>query len=65
MTLTEWMKLEGYRDADVAALTGVDRATICRVRNGVYKPSEPLLLAIFEASKMRVTANDFYHTTLC
>ena len=40
MTLDQWMKAEGLKDADVAArVHGLSRSQVCRIRNRTSIPS--------------------------
>jgi transcriptional regulator with XRE-family HTH domain len=59
MTLTEFMKLEGLSDVELAARVNRDRTNVLRWRNGVTKPDFDALVAIEKISKGKVTARDF------
>lgn len=40
MTLDDWMKAQGLKDADVAArVAGLSRSQVCRLRNRTSIPS--------------------------
>ena len=59
MKLTAWMKKNKMGDLDLAALTGVDRVTINRLRRGVHMPSWETMSRIADATKNQVMPNDF------
>lgn len=59
MTLSDFMKLEGISDVDLAAQVKRDRSNVLRWRNGVTKPDFDALVAIEKISKGKVTARDF------
>lgn len=61
------MKLETYinskkmTDATFGALAGLSQSQVSRLRRGLSMPSKEALDRIKEATKGRVTANDFFH----
>lgn len=59
MTLSDFMKLNGFSDADLAAIVRRDRSNVLRWRNGVTKPDFDALVAIEKISDGKVTARDF------
>lgn len=58
MLLSDWMTDQGLDDAQVAAMVGVDRATISRIRRRTYAPSGTLLLQLKTLTNGAVTADD-------
>ena len=60
MTLSEYMKQEGLRDAELAELCGRDRTRINRIRRGIAKPSLELLVRLERVTQGQVTAADFF-----
>lgn len=61
MTLAEYLRDRAISDADFAALIGVDRSTVNRLRRDTGQmPSAATLQAIAKATDGNVTANDFW-----
>lgn len=60
MRLNEWMTETGTTDDALAALVGVDRSTISRIRRGARVPSFATMQAICEATGGRVQPNSFF-----
>jgi len=60
------MQLQAYltdnqiSDADFAALIGLDRSSVNRIRNGKQTPSAEIMRTIAEKTRGAVTANDFF-----
>ena len=63
MRLSKWMALNGMADGHLAEKTGVDRATISRIRRGKHRPSWELMLRLREMTQGAVTADDFLFET--
>jgi DNA-binding XRE family transcriptional regulator len=59
MTLGDYLLFAGYGDAWFAALVGVDRTTISRLRRGNTRPTWEVAAKIVEATNGAVTPNDF------
>lgn len=60
MQLTDYLSQQDISDADFAALIGVDRSSVHRMRNGKQMPSVDVMRAIAEHTGGNVTANDFF-----
>jgi hypothetical protein len=59
MTLREWMTITGTSDRDFAEQIGVARTIVVRYRNGLIRPSWPVLDEIVVATNGAVMPNDF------
>lgn len=59
MTLASYMAAHEMKDADLAALIGVDRSTVSRWRTGVSRPDWPNLEQITRVTNGAVTVFDF------
>lgn len=59
MKLNDWMSAEGLTDEGAAALVGVDRTTVSRIRRGLTQPSWELAATFKVVSGGVVTADDF------
>lgn len=60
MTLADYMTAKKLTDAEFAALVGVNRSTISRLRRLNQRPSFETMAAITQATRGKVTANDFW-----
>lgn len=60
MQLKTYLETHSISDADFAALIGVDRSSVHRMRNGNQTPSAKVMRAIAEKTNGEVTANDFF-----
>lgn len=63
MTLQEYMRANGFTDAQCADAIGTTQPTVSRYRRGTRKPREPYLSRIIEWSGGEVQPNDFYGLT--
>lgn len=59
MTLTEYMKLYRKTDSWIAEKVGYDRSHINRIRRGAASPSVRLIRLIADATKNKVTFQDW------
>ncbi len=59
MTLAEWMAITKTTDRDFAENIGVARTIVVRYRNGLLRPSWPVLDEIVRATNGAVMPNDF------
>lgn len=59
MRLSDWMRLQGLSDDQVAEKVEVDRATISRIRRGKHKPSWRVIERLHEITGGDVGADDF------
>lgn len=60
MKLSTYLETNGLSDADFAALIGVDRSSVTRMRAGNQTPSLRTMQTIAEKTGGAVTANDFF-----
>lgn len=59
MTLDTYLKAHGMKQADFAALIGVDQSAVSRLARGSI-PSQEVMVRIFEATGGEVRADDFF-----
>lgn len=60
MKLSDYLEERGLKDEDFAALIGVDRTTVSRLRRTGQRPSQQTLEAIVAHTGGKVSANDFW-----
>lgn len=59
MTLEAYLKANGIKEADFAALIGVEQSTVNRLKRGSV-PSREVMARIFDATDGIVRADDFF-----
>jgi DNA-binding XRE family transcriptional regulator len=59
MQLSTYLATQKISDPDFAALIGVNRSTVHRMRNGKLTPSPTVMRAIADKTDNAVTPNDF------
>jgi transcriptional regulator with XRE-family HTH domain len=59
MTLDEWKRQLGLKQADFARLLNMDQGTVSRLLSGKRTPPSEVMRRIFVLSGGRVTANDW------
>ncbi len=62
MKLETFLNKRNMTDATFGALAGLSQSQVSRIRRGLSMPSREALERIKEATKGKVTANDFFHT---
>jgi predicted transcriptional regulator len=60
MKLNIYLTEKGIREADFAALIGVNQSTVYRLCKNGQVPSKDLMATIFKLTGGAVTANDFF-----
>lgn len=60
MHLLDFLKNENLSQYDFADLIGVSQPAVGRYVNGERIPEGPIMKRIFDKTKGKVTANDFY-----
>lgn len=59
MTLEAYLKAHGIKEADFAALIGVEQSTVNRLKRGSV-PTRDVMARIFDATGGDVRADDFF-----
>lgn len=59
MKLSDYMALQGIDDAAFAALVGMERSNVSRLRRGLIRPTWKNAVIIADATKGAVTLADF------
>lgn len=59
MTLEAYLKSHGIKEADFAALIGVEQSTVNRLKRGSV-PTREVMARIFDATGGDVRADDFF-----
>jgi len=60
MTLDEYLSSHEITETEFAAAIGVDQSTVNRLRKNGQVPSKPVMLRIYDATRGRVRADDFF-----
>ena len=59
MTLSDYMAQQGLDDLAMAAILGIDRSSVYRIRHRECRPSWPVLNRLAEVTANTVMPNDF------